>query len=228
MPLCSLARRLAPWVPGGLGVVAAVGLTGCPLLWAEGEARVEASRSLAMPSRLPGPEAFASEAARWRRTVRVGLGGQVELLLRDPSVVAAEVARDAAVGAWDQAQRQEALAQAWRLAFGPGLDRFTIDWEGRFDRQFQATGGVLDPSAWRFELRVGEVRLAPLGVVQVQRPRAPQGGFWVGTMRLSFPWREPRSLGLVLGGVGPTALLKLSHHSGAAEATWRFRSPFSP
>lgn len=211
-----------------LACLAAAPLAGCPLLWADATERVTPSRDLALPSALPGPDAYPAVAARWRRTVRVGLGGEVELLLRDPSVVAAEVARDAGVAGWDALARQEGLRQAWNLAFGVGQDRFVVDFEGRFDRQFQATGGVLDPSSWRFSLVSGESRFEPLSVVLLQRPRAPVGSHWTGAMRLAFPWRDPRSLGLLLGGLGPTLKLRMRHSSGSGEAEWRFRSPFSP
>lgn len=211
-----------------MGALAASLLAGCPLLWAESGGRVSPTRSLDLPSQLPGPDAYPGVAERWRRTARVGLGGHVELLLRDPAVVAAEVARDAAVASWDSVGTREALNQAWKLAFGTGRDRFVIDFEGRFDRQFQATGGVLDPSAWRFTLLTGEARYEPLSVLVVSRPRAPVGPNWTGALRLAFPWRDPSSLALVLGGIGPTVKLRMQHASGTGEAEWRFRSPFSP
>jgi hypothetical protein len=206
---------------------ALVCLTGCPAFYVDRGPLVQPTRSLTRPGSLPQAEAYLDLQQRWQREARIGVSGAVEGVLRDPSLVAAEVAHSAAIQGLDQASTRELLLNEWSNAFGPQLDRWTIDLTWRFDEQFVQHQNVLDPTGWDFGLHVDETyTYAPLLVTTLSQTQVPQQHYWEGKVRLWFPWRDPLRDRLVLAGNTRGIRLRLSHPTGTADLYWRFRTAY--
>ncbi|MEB3223927.1 MAG: hypothetical protein VKS61_17770 [Candidatus Sericytochromatia bacterium] len=187
---------------------------------------VAPSRSVERPAvaELPRPDAYIDALERWRRETRLGIGGHVEGVLRDPALAAAEVSHQAAVDSLGKAATADLLAHRWPVLFGPLGDRFPIDLSWRFDEQFISSRRVLDPVSWRFALETSEgLRLEPLAAAVLQAASTTRDGMWWGEVRLWFPWRHPDTRVPVLAGGARWARLTLAHTSGTGELSWRFR-----
>lgn len=210
------------WLPLAAGFV----LLGCAATL-EGEGPVVVpTRSLEVPEAeaLPASGDYVEQLERWRREARLGLGGRVEGVLREPGLAAAEVAHEAAVQSLGRAAREDLLQHRWAVLFGRLGDRFPIDLSWRFDEQFISSRRVLDPASWSLRLVTSEGdTLAPIAVSVLEASSAARDGWWVGQVRLWFPWRHPGSQAPLLGGDTRWVRLDLQHTSGSAALVWRLR-----
>lgn len=210
--------------------VALVALTaGCPAFFVDRGEIVNPTRDLTPPNalRLPAPGEYVVQQERWRREVRLGLGGFAVATLRDPALSAAEVAHEAALQDLRGAELQSLLANRWATWYGAERDRFPIDVEWRFDEQFISKAAILDPAEWQILLRTSDGRTyAPLSVVVLEASQAPRAGYWEGKVRLWFPWRDVEADRQILGGQASWVSLELDHPSGSGAVTWRFRTLF--
>ena len=136
-------------------------------------------------------------------------------------------AHSAAIQGLDQAATRELLLNEWSNAFGPQLDRWSIDLTWRFDEQFVQHQNVLDPTAWDFTLHVDEAyTYAPLAVSTLSQTQVPQQHYWEGKVRLWFPWRDPLRDRTLLAGNTRGIRLRMSHPTGSADLFWRFRTAY--
>ncbi|MDB5100783.1 MAG: hypothetical protein JWM80_5204 [Cyanobacteria bacterium RYN_339] len=210
-----------------LAGLAAALLAGCPAFYVDRGPLVQPTRTLVRPPGLPAADAYVALDTQWRREARIGVAGAVEGLLRDPELVAAEVAHSAAVQSLDHDAARDLLRTEWLSAFGQQLDRWTIDLTWRFDEQFVQHQTVLDPSTWTFSVRVDETYdYPPLAVLGLSHTQVPQQHFWEGKVRLWFPWRDPLHDRLVLAGITRAIRLRLRHPTGSADLYWRFRTAY--
>lgn len=212
------------WAP-----VAVVALGGCAAFLAENGDLISPSGSIARPGAadLPAARHYVETAAEFRREGRVGLGGSVEATLVDPRLAGTELAHDAMLQGLKGSALESLILNRWSELYGAQSDRFPIDIYWRFDQQFIAANRVLDPSEWTFRLDTRDGRsYAPLALSVLKREQAPQAGFWEGAVRLYFPWRDPASNQLIVGGANTGLTLKLSHRSGEGAVSWRFRSVY--
>lgn len=212
------------WAP-----VVAVALGGCAAFLAENGDLISPSGGIGRPhaAELPAARSYVETAAEFRREVRVGLGGAVEATLVDPRLAGAELAHDAMLQGLKGAALESLILNRWSELYGAQSDRFPIDVAWRFDQQFIAANRVLEPSEWSFRLDTRDGRsYAPLAVSVLKREQAPQAGYWEGAVRLSFPWRDPASNQLLVGGANTGLTLSLRHRSGEGAVSWRFRSVY--
>lgn len=207
----------------------ALALSGCPAFYVNRGELVTPSAVLERPTpeQLPAADTFVPLQERWRRDVRLGLGGYAVGTLYDPRLAAAQVAHEGAVQNLRTNALQGLLTNRWATYYGERLDRFPIDVEWRFDEQFISQSAILEPASWVLLLRTSTgLELAPLSVSVLRAEKAPRQGYWEGAIRLWFPWRDAVSQQVILGGQTDWVALQLKHPSGEGELTWRFRSIF--
>jgi hypothetical protein len=214
-------------------IVSAVGLAallaGCPAFYVDRGDVVAPSRSNAEPTvrALPPSNAYVDLRTRWQREIQIGLGGYAVATLIDPGLAAAELAHDAALEDMRGAELETTLENRWDALYGADRDRFPIDVAWRFDAQFLTNAQVLDPAAWSIVLRTSDGHTyRPLSTTVLSTAQTPQDGFWEGSFRLWFPWRDPVAKTPLLGGQNSWLSLALAHPSGSGAFTWRFRSGF--
>jgi hypothetical protein len=204
-------------------------LSGCPAFYVERGEVIAPSASLARPTAatLPAAKTFVDRRALWQREVRIGLGGYVLATLIDPSLAAAQIAHDAAIEDTRGAALDGLIANRWTALYGANRDRFPIDLDWRFDAQFVTNDRVLDPASWAIALKTGTGEtVSPMATTIVAASSAPREGYWEGTVRLWFPWRDVVTGTPLLGGQNASVALSLRHPSGSGTATWRFRSGY--
>ena len=103
-----------------------------------------------------------------------------------------------------------------------GLYGRLISWYSR-----RTYGDVLDPANWSLLLKTSSGAIyQPSSTTVLAATQTPREGFWEGTVRVWFPWRDPVTKNPLVGGQNAWVSLRLSHPSGAGEATWRFRPGF--
>jgi hypothetical protein len=210
--------------------VALVALTtGCPAFVVDRGEIVSPSRELTRPTprALPAASTYVDLQDRWRRELRLGLGGHAVGTLVDPALAAAEVAHEAALQDLRGAALDTLLANRWATYYGTELDRFPIDVEWRFDEQFITKPAILDPANWEIKLHTSSARsYAPLSVAVLSSEPKPRDGQWTGRIRLWFPWRDAETGNTLVGGATSWVSLSLDHPSGSGDMTWRFRTLF--
>lgn len=207
----------------------AVMLAGCPAFYVDRGSLVTPSAALdrPMPDKLPDSTTYVELAERWRRDVRIGLGGYAQATLYDPKLAAAQIAHEAAVQSMRANDIQGLITNRWATYYGDERDRFPIDILWTFEEQFISKSTILDPAGWTITLATSTgLTLAPLSVSVLRAEKAPRQGQWEGAVRLWFPWRDAVSQQVLLGGQTDWVALKLAHPSGTGELTWRFRSIF--
>lgn len=212
-----------------LGVLALGSLTACPAFFIDRGELVAPAHDNGRPSvqSLPGAATYPELQDRWRREAQIGAAGAVVGTLREPNLVAAEVAHNAAVQSLDRDATRDLLVTTWTNAFGADLDRFSIDLDWRFDEQFVSHPEVLDPSNWTFILHVDERQTyAPIAVATLAHGQVPVQHFWEGSVRLWFPWKDHQRDRILLAGGTRVIRLELRHPSGTTDLTWRFRSAY--
>lgn len=214
-------------------IVSAVGLAallaGCPAFYVDRGDVVAPSRSVSQPTvqSLPPANAYVDLRARWQREIQIGLGGYAVATLIDPALAAAELSHDAALEDLHGAELASALENRWDALYGADRDRFPIDINWRFDAQFISKSEVLDPAQWTMVLKSSSGQTyQPLSMTILNASATPQEGFWEGSFRLWFPYRDPVTKMPLLGGQNSWLSLQLAHVSGSGTATWRFRSGF--
>lgn len=214
-------------------IASAVGLAallaGCPAFYVDRGDVVSPSRSAAQPTvqALPPANAYVDLRERWQREIQIGLGGYALATLIDPALAAAELSHDAAVESLHGAELESALENRWDALYGASRDRFPIDIDWRFDSQFITKSEVLDPAEWTMTLRSSSGQtFQPLSTTVLNAAATPKDGFWEGSFRLWFPWRDPVTKMPLLGGQNSWVSLQLAHVSGSGTFTWRFRSGF--
>lgn len=203
--------------------------TGCPAFFVDRGEIVQPTRALTPPSSaaLPPANTYVELQDRWRREVRLGLGGFAVATLRDPGLAAAEVAHEAARQHLHGAEVRTLLANRWAAWYGTEHDRFPIDLEWRFDEQFITKAAILDPATWEIGLRTSDGRFyRPIATSVFSASKTPREGYWEGRVRLWFPWRDAEAGTQLLGGQTSWVSLELDHPSGSGAVTWRFRSLF--
>jgi hypothetical protein len=212
-----------------LAALATCLLTACPAFFINRGGLVAPTNNNVRPAvtSLPNASSYVELQDRWRREASVGAAGSVIGTLKDPGLVAAEVSHRAAVEGLNQAATDDLLISTWSNAFGPDLDRWSIDLDWRFDEQFVTHPEVLDPSTWTFVLHVDErVEYAPLGVSTLSHGQVPVQHYWEGRIRLWFPWRDHTRDLTLLSGITREIRLEMRHPSGTGDLTWRFRTAF--
>jgi hypothetical protein len=209
--------------------VLSLGLTGCPAFYVDRGSLVTPSAALDRPApdKLPASSTYVELSEKWRRDVRIGLGGYAQATLYDPKLAAAQIAHEAAVQSMRPNDLQGLITNRWATYYGDERDRFPIDILWHFEEQFISKSTILDPTAWTISLVTSTgLTVAPLSVSTLRAEKAPRAGLWEGAVRLWFPWRDAVSQQVLLGGQTDWVALKLSHPSGSGELTWRFRSIF--
>lgn len=212
-----------------LTLLVALSLSGCAAFIVERGEVVAPTRSLARPTvtSLPDQARFADLSTQWRREGRIGVGGHVEATMLDPLLAAAQVSHEAAVQGLDRMATTELLTSRWLTFFGVDQDRWPIDLDWRFDEQFISNAKVLDPTRWTFVLRGSDGRAhKPLAVSVLTAGRVPEDGYWVGKVRVWFPYRDAEKAVVLLGGETSRVELELRHASGDVTLTWRFHNAF--
>lgn len=208
-----------------LGLLTALALAGCPALWVDRGAISRFESDLTRPAnpRFPDPEQLPALETSFSRETRIGLAGYARAVWLDPRLVLARVASAAARDGQSPLAREQALAEAWTIAFGPRADRLAVEIDWRFDRQFVSDPGVLDPERWRIGLTVDrEAPVPPVDRVTLSRTAEGEEDF-SGRVRLSFPARRPGSvLPLVPPGAREVSL-QLRHPTGDGRFTWRLQ-----
>ena len=161
----------------------AVGLvaltTGCPAFFVDRGEIVQPTRELAPPSSsaLPSAGTYVELLDRWRREVRLGLGGFAVATLRDPALAAAEVSHEVALQNLRGAEIRTLLTNRWATWYGTELDRFPIDVEWRFDEQFITQSAILDPASWEIGLRTSDGRFyRPIATSVLAASQTPREG----------------------------------------------------
>lgn len=214
MPIRSLAA-----------VLLALSLAGCPALWVDRGALTRFTPDLARPAnpRFPEASVLPDAEAAFGRESRIGLAGYARAVWLDPALVVARVAATAEREGQGDLAREQALAEAWTIAFGPLSDRHAVEIEWRFDRQFVSDPGILDPAGWRFSLVVDRAPgVSPVDRVTLER-HAEGRSDYSGRVRLSFPARRPGSVAPLVPPGAREVDLVLQHPKGDGRFGWRLQ-----